>query len=87
MRDSRDQIAYVYAVNKDTRSPVSSRLLLWAEKWALAGVRDVYSGKALEVKPPDEEGYLSVPLTLEPGEGQLLAMEVTDRQATPAPAR
>ncbi|MBM4084871.1 MAG: hypothetical protein FJ272_08795 [Planctomycetes bacterium] len=87
MRDSRDQKVYVYVVNKDTRSPVSTRLLLWAERWALAAVRDVYSGKALEVRPPDEEGYLSVPLPLEPGEGQLLALEVTDRQAPPAAAR
>jgi hypothetical protein len=67
-------------VNKDARSGVSTRLLLWAERWTLAGVRDVYSGQSLPIER-DEEGYLSVPLALEPGEGRLLAMDVADAQA------
>ena len=52
---------------------------MWAETWDLTGARDVYSGKKLEVKPCDEEGYVSVPLSLEPGGGQLLALDVAGK--------
>jgi hypothetical protein len=79
-RSSRDGKRYVYVVNKDARSSVTTRLLLWAERWALSGVRDVYSARSLSIER-DEEGYLSVPLTLEPGGGWLLAMDVADAQA------
>ena len=74
-----DRNPYMYAVNKNTRETVSTRLLMWAERWVLNGVRDVYSGKDLKVER-DEEGYWSVPITLAPGEGRLLAIDVTDRQ-------
>jgi hypothetical protein len=80
LHDSRAadrQSKYVYAVNKDTANRVSTRLLLWAERWALTSVRDVYGGGRLQVKR-DEEGYLSVPLTLAPGEGRLLATDAAD---------
>jgi len=78
---SGDGKLYVYAVNKDTQSGVSTRLLLWAERWALTGVRDVYSGQSLPIER-DEEGYLSVPLALEPGGGRLLGMDVAAVPAT-----
>jgi hypothetical protein len=68
---------FVYVVNKDTKNPVSTRLLLWAERWAVTSVRDVYSGRKLHVKR-DNEGYLTVSLTLAPGQGQLLATDVAD---------
>ncbi len=70
---------YVYVVNKDTKNPVSTRLLLWAERWVLTGVQDVFSGKELKVEK-DEEGYLSVAVTLAPGEGQLLATDAAGRK-------
>jgi hypothetical protein len=41
-------------------------------------VRAVFSGKRALVES-DEEGYLSVPLTLAPGEGQLLATDAASR--------
>jgi len=66
-------------VNKDTKNPVSTRLLLWAERWVLTGVQDVFSGKELKVEK-DEEGYLSVAVTLAPGEGQLLATDAAGRK-------
>lgn len=78
-RSAKDGKLYVYAVNKDTRNPVTTRLLLWAERWRLTGVRDVFSGKKLRIER-EEEGYLSVPLTLGPGGGKLLGMDVTDAQ-------
>ena len=68
---------FVYVVNKDARNPVSTRLLLWAERWAVSSVRDVYSGRKLDVNR-DNEGYTAVPLALAPGEGQLLATDVAD---------
>jgi len=71
---------FVYVVNKDARNSVSTRLLLWADRWALSRVRDVFTGKELPVKPRDEEGYLSVPFQLGPGEGQLLETDVKDRK-------
>ena len=74
-KSSKDEQLYVYVINKDTHNPVSTRLLLWAELWVLTSVRDVFSGKSLEVGK-DEEGYLTVALTLAPGEGQLLATDV-----------
>ncbi|MGB2820870.1 MAG: hypothetical protein WBF17_07810 [Phycisphaerae bacterium] len=80
LHDSRvgdRQSRFVYAVNKDTGHRVSTRLLLWAERWKLTSVRDVYSGEKLQVKR-DEEGYLTVPLTLAPGEGKLLATDAAD---------
>jgi len=75
----KDRNPYMYAVNKNTKETVSTRLLMWAERWVLNGVRDVYSGKDLKIER-DEEGYWSVPITLATGEGQLLAIDVTDRQ-------
>jgi len=74
---NKDGKLYAYVVNKDAKNPVSTRLLLWAERWVLTSVRDVYSGKNLEIGR-DEEGYLTVPLTLAPGEGQLLATDVAN---------
>lgn len=71
---------YVYAVNKNTQAPVSTRLLLWADTWELNTVRDVFGAEDQEVKPRDEEGYLSVPLTLPPGEGRLLATDAKARK-------
>jgi len=83
LHDSRvdgRQRRFVYVVNKDARNSVSTRLLLWADRWALSRVRDVFTGKELPVKPRDEEGYLSVPFELGPGEGQLLETDVKDRK-------
>jgi hypothetical protein len=45
----------------------------------VTSVRDVFSGKQLEITR-DDEGYLSIAVTLAPGEGQLLATDVTDRK-------
>jgi hypothetical protein len=70
---------YVYVVNKDTNASVSTRLLLWAERWQLTEVRDVYRGERLPIER-DDEGYLAVPITLGPGDGRLLA---TDAAAKP----
>jgi hypothetical protein len=68
---------FVYVVNKDAKNTVSTQLLLWAQRWAVTTVRDVYSGRKLGVRR-DSEGYLVVPVTLAPGEGQLLATNVAD---------
>ena len=62
---------YVYAVNKDTKRSVSTRLLLWADVWQWTIAREVFSGEELNIARNDE-GYLSAPLTLEPGEGKLI---------------
>jgi len=70
---------YVYAVNKDSQRPAKSRLLLWAETWTLSEVRDVYGGKNLPVER-DDEGYLTVPVVLPPGEGQLLATNARQKK-------
>ncbi len=75
----KDDKRYVYVVNKDTKNPVTTKLLLWADRWEWTSARDVFNGKGLEVKQRDKEGCLSVSLTLAPGEGQLLATDVTDR--------
>jgi hypothetical protein len=79
MRDSRDESVYVYVINKDARQSVSTRLLLWAEQWTLTRVQDVYTGRQLKVQLRDEEGYLSVPLQLGPGEGMLLRTNVINK--------
>jgi hypothetical protein len=71
---------YVYAVNKASRRSVSTRLLLWAERWGIEGVRDVFSGRSPGVET-DEEGYLAVPVSLAPGDGMLLEMEISDKNA------
>lgn len=76
---SKDEKLYVYAVNRDTKNAVSTRLLLWAERWTLTSVQDVFYGKDLEVTQ-DEEGYLSVAITLKPGEGKLLATDAASRK-------
>jgi hypothetical protein len=78
-KSTKDDKIYVYVVNKDTENPVTTRLLLWAERWVLTKVQDVFSGKELEVKQ-DDEGYLYVTVTLAPGEGQLLATDAESRQ-------
>jgi len=62
----------VYAVNKDPVNSVSTRLLLWEEVWNWTSARDVFADKDIPVSPRDEEGYLSIPLTLGPGEGKLI---------------
>lgn len=77
---SNETGAYAYVVNKDTENPVTTRLRLWDAVWTMTSVKDVFSGQDLEVKPCDAEGYLSVSLTLAPGEGQLLA---TDAKVKP----
>ena len=73
-KGGKDGKLYVYAVNRDTRQAVSTRLLLWAEIWTLGSVRDVFADESLTVAR-DEEGYWSVPLKLEPGQGRLLATD------------
>lgn len=78
-KSSWDDRLYVYVVNKDTKAPASTRLLLWEERWVMTSVRDVFSGKAYEIAR-DDEGYLSVAVTLAPGEGQLLATDVRSRK-------
>lgn len=78
-KSTRDGRHYVYLVNKDTRNAVSTRLLLWAERWEVNRVRDVFSGRELAMAL-DEEGHWSLALDLEPGEGQLLLADVTDRK-------
>lgn len=80
VKGAEDQPLYVYAVNKDAKNAVSTRLMLWAEQWSLSRVEDVYTGRKLEVQPVDQEGYLSVPLTLEPGEGMLLRTDVVNKK-------
>ncbi len=80
LHDPRDGKVFVYAVNKDARNPAETRLLLWAERWALTSVRDVYTGRQFKVEQ-DDEGYLTVPLALEPGQGLLLATDVKDKAA------
>ena len=62
----------VYAVNMDAGKPVETRLLLWDDVWDWTKARDVYAGEGLPVRPRDEEGYLSVTVELEPGEGKLI---------------
>ncbi|MFQ5808814.1 MAG: hypothetical protein ACE5JM_04255, partial [Armatimonadota bacterium] len=76
-KSTMDDKLYVYAVNKDAKNPVTTRLLLWAERWDLESVRDLFGGEDLKIES-DEEGYLSIPLTLRPGEGKLLHMDVAD---------
>jgi hypothetical protein len=73
-----DDRRYVYVVNKDTRNPVTTQLLLWAERWTLTDVRDVYSGERLPIQR-DDEGYLSIPITLAPGDGRLLATDARSK--------
>jgi hypothetical protein len=74
-----DEKHYVYVVNKDTQNPVSTRLLLWAERWNLTTVQDLFNNQQLPIQL-DEEGYLSVPVTLAPGEGKLLATDASGKQ-------
>jgi len=62
----------VYAVNLDTEKEVAADLLLWDDVWDWTKAQDVFAGTALEVKPRDKEGYLSVQVTLKPGEGKLV---------------
>ncbi|MBS3763212.1 MAG: hypothetical protein KGZ25_07925 [Planctomycetes bacterium] len=62
----------VYAVNMDTEKRAEGRLLLWDGVWDWTEAREVYAGEDLEVKPRDAEGYLSVAITLRPGEGRLI---------------
>ena len=64
----------VYAVNKDPKNAVSTRLMLWNEVWDWSRAHDVFGEKDLRIAK-DEEGYLFVPLELQPGEGRLI---VTD---------
>jgi len=73
---SKEGKLYVYAINMDTKRPVTTKLMLWADRWLWTSARDVFSGKALDVKPRDEEGYLSAAFTLAPGEGKLFATDV-----------
>ena len=73
-KSAKDGKLYVYAVNKDTSNPVTTRLLLWAETWTLTNVRDVFTGQRLPIAR-DEEGYWSIPLKLRPGGGRLLATD------------
>ncbi len=69
-----DARRYVYVVNKDTQNPVSTRLLLWAELWNMTTVEDLFNHRQLPIRL-DEEGYLSVPVSLGPGEGKLLTTD------------
>jgi hypothetical protein len=64
----------VYAVNRNTKEKVSTRLMLWDEVWNWTRCEDLFSGKVWEVERNDE-GYLVVPLVLGPGEGKLLATD------------
>jgi len=67
----------VYAVNKDAKNPVTTRLMLWADRWLWTTAQDVFNhGEVHKVKPRDEEGYLTLPLTLAPGEGKLFVTDV-----------
>ena len=62
---------YVYAVNKNTREKVGTHLMLWAPIWKWSKARDLFLDADLEVKKNDE-GYLAVSLSFEPGEGKLI---------------
>lgn len=63
---------HVYAVNKDTKNPVTTRLQLWDDVWDWTKARDIFSGKDLVVQPRDEEGYLFITITIEPGDAMLI---------------
>ena len=78
-KDARDGKLYVYAVNRDAKAPASTRLMLWAETWPLTTVRDIYADKDLPFER-DEEGYWAIPLTLAPGDGRLLAVNLADKK-------
>jgi len=69
----------VYAVNKDPVNPVTTRIMLRHESWTWTTARDVFEGKDILVGPKGDDGYLSIPLKLAPGEGKLIT---TDAAAT-----
>jgi hypothetical protein len=64
----------VYVVNRNTKEKVTTRLMLWDAVWNWTRCEDLFSGEVSEVERT-EEGYLVVPLVLEPGEGKLLATD------------
>jgi len=68
---------HVYAVNKDTRNSVTTKLMLWQERWNWSSARDVFSGTELTVSPRNKEGYLTASLALRPGEGKLIATDAS----------
>jgi len=65
---------FAYVVNLDTKRETSARLLVWADSWDMGRVRSVYDGKSLRIER-DAEGYYSIPITLAPGSGMLLATD------------
>jgi hypothetical protein len=75
-RSGPDGTLYAYVVNKNAKEPVSTRLLVWAGTWEMKSVRSVYSGRSLQVAR-DDEGYLSVPVTLAAGDGDLLVTDAS----------
>jgi hypothetical protein len=62
---------YVYAVNRNTREPVSCRLF-WPRSEAAGRVKDLFEGKERTVDT--DEFYRYVDLELRAGDGRLLAL-------------
>lgn len=58
---------------------IGQKLLLWDDVWDWTLARDVFADDDLSIEPRDEEGYVGVTLTLQPGEGRLIA---TDAQVS-----
>jgi len=81
LRAGKEPKIYTYVINKDTEKPATARLLLWAQTWTWTRAEDVFTGKVLEVKEADEEGYLNASLALAPGEGQLLLLDAAGKKA------
>jgi len=71
---------YVYVVNMNAKAPVSTELLVWADTWRLSKVASVFNGRELKIERDRKDGYLSIPLTLAPGEGQLLVTDAKGRE-------
>jgi len=69
---------YVYVVNMDAGAPVKTNLIVWSGDWTLTNVSSVYTGRDFPVER-DPDGYFRVPLTLEPGEGDLLLTDAKHR--------
>lgn len=71
---------YVYVVNRETDNPVSTRLMLWDDVWDWTKARDVFNGCDMPIEQRDEEGYLSVALSLNPGQGLLIETDARVRR-------
>jgi len=80
VKPGKDGKPAVYVVNRDTRNPAKATLRIWSETHTWTKATDVFAGTDLQIQPPNQDGDMTITLTLAPGEGKLITTDVEGKK-------